>query len=170
MDEYGLSYEEAAEKAGVAPEDLRSRVEGAENPSSAAEATRVNFGNVYYKQGLKATYDDAYGADTQTFVDAVDRYGLLEKEELEAITQEPLERQVGLLIKFGKKLHETYGDSIKGSLSERDKRIKELEAQLAAYKSAKPDEGGEDEDVVQKGRLPISGVSDIMAVYGHKRK
>lgn len=145
MEEYGVSYDDAAKNVNLAPNDLQARLESME---AVPDKIQV-FQKTYI--GLKRVLDATYGSDTFEFVKAFDEYGFKEPDLAETFNSLPPEDAVAYAVREGKRILDTTG-GVKLSPLQMAKRIAELEAALSVQKTDKTPV------VVKKGDLPLSGV------------
>lgn len=162
MDEYGVTYEEAAKIAGINPNDLKARVENIETSDNPVQAFTASFDDLYLGKGGKALLDDVYGVDTQQYVKAFADHGLSDPELMEqALSLEPA-KALNFVVKHGKELLEEMGGQSKSARQlAKDNAV--LRAQIAELTKG----GQEPKETVQKTtKLPLSGFASGAANGG----
>lgn len=155
MDEFGVSYEEAAKIAGISANDLKARVENLETSDNPVAAFSASFDELYLGKGGKAMLDDLYGADTQAFVSAFAKYGLNDPDlQEQAFALEPT-KALSFVVKKGKEILEELG-GVDVDVRTLAKENTALKAELAKLKA-----GQSDSDPVPEKRksLPLDSIA-----------
>lgn len=161
MDEYGITFDEAAKFAGIEPRDLEARIKGAEKPSNVIETANQEFLRYYNDGGFKKLLDKQYGTDTLQYINAFDRAASIDAElREEYIHADPIER-VSLVMEKGKEYLESGIEDVNlKTVATMKKRIAELEAKLSSKAEAKAEE-----PLQVKQPLPSAQTSNVMAVF-----
>lgn len=166
MDDYGLTEEEAAKYAGIAPNDLKARIANLETSDDPIAAFSASFDDLYVGKGHKAVLDEVYGTDTQAYVNAFAKFGLNDPDlQQEILSMEPA-KALTFVVKQGKELLEEVGGA--------DVSLRKLAKENAALKAklAKLEGGaGEEERPVQKTtKTPLSGFAGSVSNGGSAGK
>ena len=157
-EQYGFTDDEAAEELGIAPNDLRARVEKADAPENEAEAQVKEFNKRYDEYGFKKSLDRRFGTDTMQYVQAFEKAAQADPQLMEAFISCDPDELPDFVVEQGKELAEAVGDfsvsSYKALKTEKEalqKQIDELKAQLASNNTP-----ADEDELPSKDKLPTS--------------